>query len=361
MDLPTTTETNGKTPGIHSGSQGEFHFSFVADPTNPNVLYVGGDTQPGTGSGNDDLPNSIGANSWFGRLFRGDASKATGSQWVPLTNNFAKDGTAPHADSRNMIFDAGRNLIEVNDGGIYKRSSPTTDTGIWTSLNNGLGVTELHSVDYDANTKTIMGGAQDNGADEGDAFRNEPWREVEGGDGGRVRVDDLKSEYSIRYTSSQNLGNFTYRQVDTATGVRGEKIYAQLTVAGTRQTLKEYDKVGFLTPLELNKVESDWLVIGGKKGVYESKNRGRNVTDLIDRGLNAEVSAIAYGGKSGGVTNPNLLYVAAGNKIYLRSEAAGPLAQLTAYPGTNPISDLALDPNDWKKAYALDQNKLFDI
>ena len=79
MDLPTTTETNGKTPGIHSGSQGEFHFSFVADPTDPNVVYVGGDTQPGTGTG-EELPNSIGADSWFGRLFRGDASKATGSQ-----------------------------------------------------------------------------------------------------------------------------------------------------------------------------------------------------------------------------------------------------------------------------------------
>lgn len=358
MDLPTTTETNGKTPGIHSGSQGEFHFSFVADPTDPNVVYVGGDTQPGTGSG-DELPNSIGADSWFGRLFRGDASKTTGSQWTALTNKFAAFGTAPHADSRNMIFDAGRNLIEVDDGGIYKRSNPTTDTGIWTSLNNGLGITELHSVDYDANSKTIMGGAQDNGADEGAAFRNEPWREVEGGDGGRVRVDDLKSEYSIRYSSSQNLGNFAYRQVDTATGVVGEKTYPQLTVAGTKQTLKQYDKLGFLTPLEVNKVESDWLVIGGLKGVYESKNRGKNVTDLINKGLTAEVSAIAYGGKSGGVNNPDLLYVAAGTQVYLRSEAGGTLAKLTAYPGTNTIKDIAIDPNDWKKAYALDQNTIY--
>ena len=258
-----------------------------------------------------------------------------------------------------MIFDAGGNLIEVDDGGIYKRSSPTTDTGIWTALNNGLGISEFHSVDYDANTKTIMGGAQDNGAVEGDAFRNEPWREVSGGDGGRVRVDDLKSEYSIRYDSSQHLGYFEYRQVDTATGVVGDKIYPQLTVAGTKQTLKTYDKLSFLTPLEVNKVQSDWLVIGGTQGVYESKDRGKNVTDLINKGLPAEVGAIAYGGKSGGVTNPDLLYVAAGNKIYLRSEAAGTLAQLTAYPGTNPIKDLALDPNDWKKAYALDQNTIY--
>ena len=55
-----------------------------------------------------------------------------------------------------MIFDAGGNLIEVDDGGIYKRSSPTTDTGIWTALNNGLGISEFHSVDYDANKNAIL-------------------------------------------------------------------------------------------------------------------------------------------------------------------------------------------------------------
>ena len=78
MDLPTSTEAGGKTPGVHPGTQGSIHFSFVAHPTDPNIVYVGGDRTPG------DLPNSLGARAWYGLLFRGDASKATGSQWAPI-------------------------------------------------------------------------------------------------------------------------------------------------------------------------------------------------------------------------------------------------------------------------------------
>jgi hypothetical protein len=38
--------------------------------------------------------------------------------------------TAPHADSRKMIFDAAFNLIEGDDGGIFKRTNPRNNNGI---------------------------------------------------------------------------------------------------------------------------------------------------------------------------------------------------------------------------------------
>ena len=358
MDLPTTTETNGKKPGIHPGSQGEYHFSFVADPNNPNIVYAGGDTQPEGGNG--QLPNSIGADSWYGSLFRGDASQPTGQQWTAITNKFAANESAPHADSRNMIFDAAGNLIEVNDGGIYKRTNSTADTGLWTSLNNELRVSELHSIDYDANTRTIMGGAQDNGAVEGSAFSNKPWQEISGGDGGRVRVDDLKPEYSIRYASAQNLSNFQSRQIDTATGVVVEKKNPGLIVTGANESLKKYEgELPFLTPLEVNKVKSDWIVIGSKKTIYESKDRGETLTDLANKSFTSPVGTIAYGGKSDGTDNPDVLYVSTGNELYLRSANAGTLTKLGQYPGTTEIKDIVLDPKDWKKAYVLDENAVY--
>jgi len=37
--------------------------------------------------------------------------------------------TSPHADSREMAIDADGNLVESDDGGIYKRTSPRTNTG----------------------------------------------------------------------------------------------------------------------------------------------------------------------------------------------------------------------------------------
>ena len=44
------TEVFTQTFGIHNGGQGDIHFSLLADPTNPNVVYIGGDRQPVAGS-----------------------------------------------------------------------------------------------------------------------------------------------------------------------------------------------------------------------------------------------------------------------------------------------------------------------
>ena len=82
MDTPTTNENGsaiGVQPKVKPGGQGGIHFSIVADPTNANIVYVGGDRQPGNvGTPPDDYfnggDNSIGARDYTGRLFRGDAS-----------------------------------------------------------------------------------------------------------------------------------------------------------------------------------------------------------------------------------------------------------------------------------------------
>src|SRR5262249_23135863 len=44
LDLPQTIE-GGVQFGIHPGKQGQTHLSIVADPTNDNIVYVGGDRQ----------------------------------------------------------------------------------------------------------------------------------------------------------------------------------------------------------------------------------------------------------------------------------------------------------------------------
>src|SRR5207244_562054 len=113
-DLPDEDEL-AREMAEESGGQGGTHFSIVADATNPNLVYVGGDRQPlNNGANAGTFPNAIGANNFSGRLFRGDASQPSGSQWTPITNNFAA-GTSPHADSRSMAFDAAGNLIETDD------------------------------------------------------------------------------------------------------------------------------------------------------------------------------------------------------------------------------------------------------
>jgi hypothetical protein len=189
MDSPATNEngtdvglnpSGGKGPGPGSpmeeiaGGQGAIHFSILADPANPNIVYVGGDRQPRSDGDTGGFPNSIGAFDFSGRLFRGDALQPGGSQWVHLThrNDLGAPGggtannSSPHADSREMTFDANGNIIEVDDGGIYRRTNPQSNTGVWVSIIGNLQATEGHDVDYDPITNTVISGNQDPGTTE---------------------------------------------------------------------------------------------------------------------------------------------------------------------------------------------------
>jgi subtilisin-like proprotein convertase family protein len=213
MDIPQTIEGGtpiGIQPNPKPGAQGAIHFSVAADPTNVNLVYVGGDRQP------DPFPNSIGALNFTGRLFRGNAAAPPGSQWTPLTHNGTTTNSAPHADSREMVFDAAGNMIETDDGGIYRRTSPATNTGAWQSLNGNLQITEFHSVAYDRVSNIVIGGTQDVGTVEQSNAGSLTWSSVNQGDGGVVAVDDSIDSQSIRYSSSQFLGNFQRRTVNTS-------------------------------------------------------------------------------------------------------------------------------------------------
>jgi hypothetical protein len=59
---------DGLNPLRAPGGQGFVHASIVADPLDPDLIYVGGDRQ------DSPFPNGIGADDYSGRLFRGDAS-----------------------------------------------------------------------------------------------------------------------------------------------------------------------------------------------------------------------------------------------------------------------------------------------
>lgn len=128
LGVPLTTEQNGVLFGAHPGGQGSIHLSIAADPSNADLVYIGGDRQPYFGEGVSGsttfFPNSIGARDYSGRLFRGDASLPAESRWTPLTHSGTPDNSSPHADSRDMAFDAAGNLVQVDDGGIYKRTQP---------------------------------------------------------------------------------------------------------------------------------------------------------------------------------------------------------------------------------------------
>jgi len=370
MDLPRTPESNGETEGLHPGGQGSIHLSIAVDRNDPNIVYVAGDRQ------DDPFPNFIGANNFSGRLFRGDTRVApTGAvpspQWKHLTHSNSitqipgggtASGSAPHADSREMAIAANGDLIEVDDGGIYRRTSPQNNTGDWFSINGDIQTTEFHDVAYDTVSNTIiLGGAQDNGTSVQITMGSKTWRLIGGGDGGDVAVDNITlagSNQSIRYLSAQNLMGFR-RQTYDANNNLISTVSIPLTVVGGGAPLQK----PFVTPLELNVINPTRLVIGGSNAFYESFNQGDSITQINGPGAtvnNVTSNAMAYGGRSGGADNQDVLYVGSGTAVFLRTTAGAALAPTAALPaGAGTVRDVVLDPDDWRSAYVIDSNQVF--
>ena len=365
MDLPGTIEGGGVFFGAHPGGQGSIHLSIAADPSNSNVVYVGGDRQPffseGAPGSGGFFPNSIGAFNFSGRLFRGDASQASGSQWAHLTSSSALGapggGTAsnssPHADSREMVFDAAGSLIETDDGGIYRRTSAIDNTGDWFSLNGDLQVTEIHDHSYDALGDILISGNQDNGSTMQNIADQLPWFLWLSGDGGDTAVDEDTFGglgFSIRYTSSQFLGNFNRSFWDANNNFAGFSFVGLQVLNGGSPLISQ-----FATPIELNAVQPARLLIAGGNSLYESLDQGDTLLE-VGPGIVAVGTGrdpIAYGTAD----NPDVIYSGNVDGIAVRTGPAGdPVVPKPSFPGTGSgftIRDIVIDPSDSQTAYVI--------
>ena len=355
MDLPVTTD-NGILVGLNTVGGG--YLSIAADPTNPTVVYLGGDQQP--------VPNNEGAVGATGRLFRGDSSRPTGSQWTFITDDNA-NGTAPPADSRSLAFD-GAQLLETDDGGVYALSNPSTTgvgaSGSWTSLVGNLDVTEIHNVAYDTNTHTLLAGAvADAGTSEQTAANSSVWADFSQGDGGDVAVDDSAvgtTGQSIRYTSSAHMANFEATTYDSQGNVLSI-VSPSLLVGGIGGIpLPQVDtSLPRVATFVLNSQTGTpgWMVIGGENAIYESFDGGQTLKSLGGGGAGPGAlfgASMAYGGISGGITNPYVLWAGVGNKVLLRTTQIGALAA-TNYSG-GAVQSLAINPTNWRNVFIVDSS-----
>jgi hypothetical protein len=102
---PTTIESTGSQPlfGANQRRSGiqTSNFAITVDPTNRNIVYVSGATQPAN-------PSSLGNPLWTGRLFRGDFSNAAQTTWTPITDVYAGAGLGPALAATSLNFPAGQ-------------------------------------------------------------------------------------------------------------------------------------------------------------------------------------------------------------------------------------------------------------
>jgi hypothetical protein len=328
-------------PDLLAAGQGIPHGAVVADPTDPNVVFIAGDV---------------------GGVERGEVAQQPLARWQSVTG-FNAHRTEPHADARAMAFDANGDILLACDGGLFRLVDPHDEAGErrWVSVNGDLRSVEFHSVAYDPLSRIVFGGTQDNGTPIQVAPGEVTWTLFLRGDGGNVAVDSDQTAHpgtTIRYTSFQRFGFFNRTTWDAANTLVSGSTAVPLRITsgpGTGQTLYEFDTVQFYQPFVLNALDPSRMLIG-TSNLYESLNRGDSLanlgfTGLIGNGVGA--SPLAYGGRLNGEPYPDVFYVGAGSSIRHRVDISDPMTTLSAYPGSG-VRALVMEPQNYQSVYVVD-------
>jgi len=189
--LPAGNETRETTYGF-TGAQAFYDMMIESDPTNDQILYVGG----------IDLYRSTdGGNTWTAI-----------SNWT----------TDVHSDQHAMTFKPNNSNIALfgNDGGVYYSGSLSSTGTPATTRNNGFNVTQFYSVGVAPTGVTggslvndyYAAGAQDNGsqyfASVGPAANTSV--EIQGGDGAFTLFDQGADKYYItNYVYNESINRRT--------------------------------------------------------------------------------------------------------------------------------------------------------
>ena len=323
--------TSMDVPAVHPGGQGTTNTALAVDPTDSNIVYIAGDR--------------ITSSPFTGNVQRGNASLAPGSQFSTIVNAGAASNSAPHADSRDMAFDANGNLLEVDDGGVYRRTNPRSSTGVWQSVNGDLSVLEVHDLDHDRVSNIVTIGTQDNGTHMQQTPNDPVWTFINGGDGGDIAVNDesLGSSGSYRFMSSQNLGGFSRRQYNPANAQVGS--IGMPSISGPQ----------FVTPVETNLAAANRLLVGGTSLLFESLNADTASPTLTSiGGPGANRNAMTYGSNA----NPDAGYVGKNAQVF-RRDPGGFVATSALPAGAATITDVTMDPDNPSLVFAVDDNQVF--
>jgi len=317
IDLGNTWTDLAPLPSGLSDGSADYHASLLADEFNNDVAFLGGAQGP---------------------IYRWN-----GGSWDELPQG-------EHVDSRGMAFDAMGDLLECDDGGIYRLHNPDRNDRLWSSLVGNIRVTEMISIAYDPISHNLVGTSQDNG-DMSQSSRD-GYAAVEvglGGDGLDVGVDSTSMlPYTLHYYSKIGDPGLWRSRYDS-NGTRVDLQALQRVVNGSGgQTV---DSGLFI----LNAVDPTKMLVSFAAALYESTSSlpGDAFDELGPVGP-IRYNSWAYGGNSAGAPNPSVIYLGSGTSLAVRINGGGPPVPVGApYPG-GTIEAIVLDPNEWHQAFVGD-------
>ena len=277
--------------GQIGNSQVSLHSSFASDPTNPNRVFAGGNWGPSTWNGRYWAVAYQGPTGAIVAIDFSGAEPTTANLFPSDGEEKTADGTAPHADSRDITFlktaSGQTRIIESDDGGIYIKDLDVSKP--WKGLNDGLRTTEGFSSDWSNIGKLAITAMQDNATAVG-RFGNQPgWLNVTSGDGAIARFDDgiigsdgIARAYFAAQQYSQNgiieLNSYDAKGILLASDTLNLSIIDQYE---NKQDWLEYEinwfnnttqtegMYPFYFPAETSDTRAGDIVFAGTRNIYE--------------------------------------------------------------------------------------------
>jgi hypothetical protein len=323
----------------HVSGQGWYDNCIWVDPTNPNLVVIGG----------TDIYRSVDGGVTFTDI--GGYAGSIHPDQHAIVNTPAYNGTTI------------KTVFIGNDGGFFKATdiSTATSSSGWTTLNNNLGITQFYGAAGNNSSGTIVGGTQDNGTERyTTAGGPQGYTFMYGGDGGFCAGDQTDPNYFY--------GEYVYLQIHRSSngGASSSYITAGLGDAGVPGGGGDPDGQGpdgdpdksanFIAPFILDPNNPNTLLAGGSN-LWRSVNVKAPTPTWtnIKPGANGSfISAIAVAqGNSDiiwvGHNNGNLYSTANGtaaNPTWTRRDLGTPNTPVRT------CTRLAIDPSNFNRVYA---------
>jgi len=304
------------------GGQGWYDLAIVADPTNANIVYVGGVN-----------------------IFKSLDSGVTwdcAAHWVG-----SPTAASVHADHHWLEYSPvdGR-LYNCNDGGLYY----TSDGGAtWPEISDSLGVAQIYKIGVSQNTNPlVINGYQDNGTA---VWDNTIFRTERGGDGMECIIDPNND--NVMYASVY-YGNIA-RSMNNGVSFGG---FAANNVNGITE------EGAWVTPYILDQHNSDIMFIG-------YKNVWRTMNALASPPTFIPISASLAGSNSsnmrqlrqGKIDGNRLFAIRSDNKFFRSDNALGATptwVDLTSnLPGSGTLRDVETSAFDNDEVWIIRNNIVY--
>jgi MBG domain-containing protein/Big-like domain-containing protein len=318
-------------------SQCFYDMSPAMDPTNSNIIYLGGSANADT-----NPPRATCRSNVLTRSLDG--------------TNFSRIDTGLHADTHAVtVAPSNPNVVYFgSDGGVWRSSNQGTS---WSSINTaGFNATQFQSIAVHPTDRNFsIGGTQDNGTN---FFQpDSTWTRADFGDGGFALIDQSATDttnvtmYHTYFNQSNNLIGFgrvtlTANAHDNGWGFLG----CNGTVANNG--FRCADTVLFYAPMALGPGAPNTLYFGTDR-LYRSVNRGGTMT-LVSQGPFQAGVAVSSIGISPQNDNVRIVGLRNGG-IFATTTGANPLANVrtTAALPAKYVSRAVIDPNNSNTAYVV--------